>query len=253
MSTAFHVAFFVFLVLHACHSLLEGRRRRRAQALETGDTPIGDDAPARRFQPVVVLVHGPLFILSCYYAFEMGAFSRDLISPLYISVGLVLGHLIFALSLGFIHGSLREGYELFADVRDLWRFMWDSPYVLTRFLSVSIGEEIIWRVAAQTLIGAVTGSATAGIVAAAVLFSVCHDHFFSNTRRVSLEFVLFALLLGGLYHMTGSLILVIVVHAMRDIEIAYLEYCAKVAEYGSRDKAADHIEQLYATPGVIRT
>jgi membrane protease YdiL (CAAX protease family) len=85
----------------------------------------------------------------------------------------------------------------------------------------------------------------AGILAVAAAFVVVHKHFFENTWHISLEFVIFALLLGGLYFWTGSFILVMVIHALRDIEIAYLEYLIKVEELGDAEQAAKAIEQAY--------
>ena len=85
----------------------------------------------------------------------------------------------------------------------------------------------------------------AGIVLIAAAFVVVHKHFFENTWYVSVEFCAFALLIGVLYYWTESFILVIVIHALRDIEIAYLEYLVKVEELGDEAQAAHAIEQAY--------
>ena len=80
-----------------------------------------------------------------------------------------------------------------------------------------------------------------------------HKHFFENTRAVSVEFCAFGLLLGVLYYWTQSFVLVVVIHAMRDIEIAYLEYLIKVEELGDEEAAAKSIEQSYMTVPPERT
>jgi len=264
------IVFLCFLALHVVHSIAAGRQKRRAalagdagttrdsetsaagtETAPEGGEPLGDKP--QRVSPLATLIHGPLFIMACYYGFQHDVWSRQLISPVYIALGLVLGHAIFAFSLTFIHHSLREGWEILVDVRDLWRFTFDAPAVLSRFISVAVGEEVIWRVAAQPILSGLLESAALGIVLVAILFSLCHDHFFNNTFMVGAEFVVFALILGGMYYVTSSLILVILVHALRDIEIAYLEFCAKVAEYGDRERASAFIDQSYAMAKMQRS
>lgn len=182
---------------------------------------------AKRFG---VLLHAPLFAAACYLGAKNGVFSRQLVSPPYIAAGLIAGHLIFGVSLLATHQSWRDAVAQFVDLHPLWEFIADNPNVLMRFVGVSLGEELIYRVAAQPLAIACTGSRVAGILAVAALFSVVHRHFLRNPMGQSAEFVAFAILLGVLYHLTGSLILVIVVHAVRNIEIAYLEQLIKAGE-----------------------
>jgi len=43
---------------------------------------------------------------------------------------------------------------------------------------------------------------------------------------------------------TGSFILVVLVHAVRDIEITYLDYCVKAEELGDEQRALHEIEHL---------
>ena len=69
-----------------------------------------------------------------------------------------------------------------------------------------------------------------------------HAHFFRNSLTQSVEFVMFALLLGVLYWLTGSLIFVIAIHAIRNIEIAYLEFLGKLEELGDEGEALREIE-----------
>ena len=187
----------------------------------------------------------PLFAVACYIGFQEGVFSRQLVSPVYIAGGLVLGHLIFAASLFATHRAWRDVWAHLFDFGGLWRFSVDNPIVLYRFISVAVAEELIWRVAAQTIVISWTGSAVAGIALIAVAFSVVHKHFFQNSVGVSLEFLGFSLAVGALYYWTGSLILVIVIHAVRDIEIAYLEYAIKLDETGDEEAAVREIENQY--------
>jgi membrane protease YdiL (CAAX protease family) len=225
------VAVLVLLALHIVHAVVTNRLvdapRTKAHFLAT------------------VLAQSPLFIVSCVYALVLGAFSRQLVSPLYIALGLLAGHLIFGLSLFATHRSMSDTLELFFDFRSVSAFSIDYPVVLTRFIGVAVGEEIIWRAAAQTELLQRFGSPVAAIFVVALLFSVVHKHFFRNTLGVSLEFLAFAITLGALYYLTESLILVIVIHAVRDIEIAYLEYLVKVDEIGDAELAAQEVEKTF--------
>jgi len=234
-----HALFWTLLVAHIAYSLVMNR-------LQTGEHPRG------RARTIHVLLQGPLLWSAVYFGFHMGVFSRELVSPLYIGVGLLAGHLIFGISVLATHLSWRDAWTHFFDFGPLWNFTMDSPVVLTRFLGVALAEELIWRVVGQTLaIEALSRYCSEpvaiglGIVLIAAAFVVVHKHFFENTWYVSVEFCAFALLIGVLYHWTQSFILVIVIHALRDIEIAYLEYLVKVEELGDEAQAAHAIEQAY--------
>jgi len=209
-------AFLLLFAAYAANAVLANR----------GD---GGVAP-RAFRVTSAAFHVPLFILACVYASREGAFSRQLVSPLYIAAGLLAGHLIFGVSLLITHQSLRAAVEQFFDMHALWAYAVENPRVLMRFLAVSVSEELVYRVAAQPLLIEATGNAAAGIVLVAAVFSVVHKHFFRNPVAQSLEFIGFALLLGVLYYGTGSLVLVLVIHAVRNAEIAFLEYLLEQQE-----------------------
>lgn len=189
------------------------------------------------------LVQTALFGMAFWVGAKRGVLSRDLVSPIGIGAGLVAGHLIFGVSLLISDRSLRDAAEHFVDLPSLWSYAVESPSVLSRLVAASISEEMIYRVAAQTMLIERTGRPILSILAIAMVFCVVHRHFFRNSLIVSLEFVGFAVLLGALYYWTGSLILVLVIHAVRNIEIDYLEYLVKSYDEG----AADPEEQLAAT------
>lgn len=224
--------FLALLGLHIGHSVVANRRPEPA-------------TPSRRGRLVLLATQTPLFLLACYFGGQEGVFSRQLVNPVYIGVGLLAGHLIFVLSLLVTHRSWEDAHSHFFDLGGVWNFTVENPVVLYRFSTVAVAEELIWRVGAQPLLIGMTGSPTVGIIVVAVAFAVVHRHFFQNSPAVSFEFLIFSLLLGGMFYWTGSLILVIVVHAVRDIEIAYLEYAIKVHELGDEEEAVRHIEQQY--------
>lgn len=222
--------FFAFLAGYVVHALAAGR---------APISPAG--RPRRPLGGLVIQV--PLFWTAVYFAWQHGAFSRALLSPVYITLGFLAGHLIFGISVFIVCRSFRDGLRHFADINSLWEFAVDSPLVLFRYLGVAFSEELVFRVAAQTQLVKLTGSAWAGIVVIAAAFVLVHRPIFQRERHVILEFIGFALLLGVLYHYTQSFILVIVVHALRDIEISYLDYLVKYAELGDKYLATRAIEQ----------
>jgi len=171
-----------------------------------------------------------LFALAVLFANRLGYLSRDLISPLGIGAGLLAGHVIFGMSLLATHREAGDVAGHMTEWTPLWEYLVDHPRVLTQFITVSVAEEMIYRAGLQPLLITWTGGAAAGIVLAAIAFALVHDHFFRNSVAQSSEFLAFSLLLGVLFWWTGSLILVIVIHAVRNIEISYIEQLVHAEE-----------------------
>lgn len=205
-----------------------------------------EDDP-KRSSPISVLIQAPLFLLALYITVDQETLSRELVSLPRILAGLLLGHVVFAVSIVLTQGSLGGAVRQFTALGAVIRFLSNNPMVIIRFLMVSLTEEIIYRAAAQPLLIEKVGSPLWGILAVAVIFSVTHWHFFRNPPMQSLEFVLFALLLGGLYYATGSLALVVMIHGVRNMEIVYLEYLVHKDKLGSAQAAQDEIDANYAT------
>jgi membrane protease YdiL (CAAX protease family) len=178
------------------------------------------------------LLQTPLFVLACGYGAAHGVFSRDWFSPLSIGLGLLGGHAVFALSLLVTHRNTREIAGHIGDLAGFGRFVREHPDTLFRLLLVSISEEMIYRATAQPLLSAWIGHPAAGIALVAAAFAMVHWHFFRNPPLQSLEFAGFSVLLGALYYATGSIMLVIVIHTVRNLEIAYLEYLIDLEEQG---------------------
>ena len=208
---------------------------------------------SRTTKVIAAVLHTLIFASACCLAAGMGAFSRQLASPVHIGAGLLAGHLIFGLSLLVTHLSWRAAASHFFDLGPLWEYVVENPMVLLRFMAVSIGEEVIYRAAAQPLAIDATGSTWAGILTVAVAFCVVHRHFFRNPSEQSIEFAGFALFMGVLYYWTGSLILVLVIHAVRNIEIAYLEETLDEDEQGEAPiKADDPSEECRMPSAFVR-
>ncbi len=194
----------------------------------------------------VFWLQSPLFFVASYIAVRQGIFTRDLVSPFSIGLGLLLGHLIFGVSLWLTHQVLRDAWGHFCDLQALWAFLVENPSLLLRFTTVSLTEEMIYRAAAQPLLCNWTHWPLFSVVVVAISFSLVHDHFFRNPWMQSLEFLLFSLLLGALYYWTHSLSLVIVIHTLRNLESVYLEYLVKVDELGDAVLAQQAIDAAYA-------
>jgi len=237
------VVFMCFLALHVVHSLISNRRG--------GD---GGQLSHERPNPFMLLSQTPMFLIACFLAFEAGLISRALLSPAYFGLGLIAGLLIFCGSVLLIHASVLGAIEVFSHGLRMVRFTLDCPAVLSRFITVAFAEELIYRGVAQPIVIAWTGSAWIGILVIAFLFAIVHHHFFRNSWRVSSEFLAFGIVLGWLYWFTGSLLFVMVIHAVRDIAIAYLEFEEKMEETGGDwEAAADAIDAAYRPTRALRT
>lgn len=210
--------------------LLNQLRRRR------GDVD-GAEVSSPFFYVAGGALQSVLLVLALYIAFQAGALGRGLFDPKWVILGLIAGHLVFGISLGFSHrsfDSIRDIVAYVFDVRPLGRYLAQSPRQVFACLDISLIEELIYRVAAQGVILALTGSPWVAIGITAVVFSMVHRHFFYNHIVDSIEFLAFSLLLGALYYWTGSLMLVVLIHTVRNIEIVFFDHS------GTPDEAMHH-------------
>lgn len=210
-------------------ALLLGQLRKRDRAGQAGG-PL-----ARLFYLSGGLLQTALLALACLIGYNEGVIGRSLFDPKWVILGIVAGHAVFAVSLVFSHRSLdtlRDIFQYATDPRPLGRFLGQSPRQLFACLDVSLIEEMIYRVAAQGVLLALTGEPWVAIGVTAIVFSVVHRHFFYNHVVDSLEFLAFSILLGVLYHVTGSFMLVVMIHTMRNIEIVYFDHAAAPTQNG---------------------
>lgn len=261
-----------FLVLLAVYAVYATYRNRLVQRADSPHPPLNTVLfavppfvvaclsalkPRRKREIVAGYLQFILFALACLLGMGHAVYTRRLVSPVDIALGLLAGHLVFGASLLITQRSFREAFLHLADFRPIWSFAVENPSVLMQYISVSVAEELIYRVAAQPALAALTGHPWLAILVVAGVFCVVHEHFFKNPPEQSAEFFGFALLLGVLYYLTGSLILVIVIHAMRNIEIAFLEELLLVEACGDDELAGiEHeyaagarVAVLLATPG----
>lgn len=191
------------------------------------------------------LIQSGLFLLAGYYAWDFGFIGRGLVHPGYVAAGLLVGHLIFIVSCVVTRGAMHFMKGHVFNLSAQRAFLKENPDIILRFAVVAFSEELIYRAAAQPLLIGVTNSPVAGILVVAVAFSVVHWHFFRNPLLESAEFVGFALLLGVLFHLSGNLTFVVLVHVVRNLEIVFIEYRMALEETGDPEAAQAAVEGEY--------
>jgi membrane protease YdiL (CAAX protease family) len=204
----------------------------------------------RTVSAVKVLFQLPLFFIALYMALHFNELNRRIVSLLELGPGLVFGHLIFVVSVFATHGSWRDCREILTDIGGLKDFFITNPNLVFRTIQLAFTEELIYRAALQTLLVLWWGPAAA-ILATALLFALSHEHVFQNTWRETAEFTAFSLLLGSVYYLTTSLAAVIAIHAVRNFEIAWLEFCARAVELDDEAAAQLELDKKYRQESAI--
>ena len=197
--------------------------------------------PAQLLQTVLVLI-------ALRYTWVSGALSRGLWSPLDIAAGILLGHVLFAVSLAITHQHLGDVVRHAANLRGIADFLRKTPEICVRFLGVAAVEELVYRAGAQEMLMGMPGGAFTAIGVTTLCFCLLHNHFLKNGFVSAFEFVLFTLAIGLMYYYTASLALVIVAHWVRNVESAYLDFCALVEDTHDEDEALRVMSTRHASP-----
>ena len=131
-----------------------------------------------------------------------------------ILVGAILGAALFILMalVGlFLQRYVFSYLELMRELRQLFKSLnWLTIIVISIMAGVS--EELLFRGVLQSYL-IEKSSVLLGIVASSALFGLMH---FFNKLYILLTFIV-SLFLGWLYYFTGSLLLVVVLHAVYDV------------------------------------
>lgn len=197
--------------------------------------------PGQLLQTVLVLI-------ALRYTWVSGALSRGLWSPLDIAGGAVLGHVLFAVSLAITHQHLGDVARHAVNLRGIAGFVRRTPEICVRFFGVAAVEELVYRAGAQEMLMGMPGGAAPAIGVTALCFCVLHNHFLKNGFVSAFEFVLFTLAIGLMYYYTSSLALVVLVHWVRNVESAYLDFCALVEDTHDEDEALRVMSTRHASP-----
>ncbi len=171
-----------------------------------------------------LLVGHVLFLLALFRYIGL-AFTPTAKTPIFFLSGIVAGQILFGVALIATKQSLREAVRITLPVWDVAKYYRAQPLIVLRFLGVALFEEFLWRVAVQTfLIASFAGESLAlacpFIIFVALAFTMLHRNRFHDWYQ-RFEFVLFSLTLGFAYYGTGSYIFVVMIHAVRDIQIHY--------------------------------
>lgn len=218
-----------------------------------GNRRADDVHPGTRYS---AYLQAPLFAVAAVIAAQTGALGRNLVMPEYVVLGLALGYAVHAFSLlltnGFLdlNALLRGLVEYFSDWKGRGRYFAESPSIMLMLAVNSVTEEIIYRAVAQPLLTQLTGQPWVAIGVVAVVFSLAHRHFLRGPLLEGVEFLAYAVLLGALYYAAGSLMLVIVVHTVRNFELYYQQFLIHAEKLGS-EEAAYAAQEKGGLPGRI--
>ncbi|MBI1319209.1 MAG: CPBP family intramembrane metalloprotease [Candidatus Hydrogenedens sp.] len=190
------------------------------------------------------LMQSPLVILSFVLAWHYHALDRGVFSLPMIVAGLLVGHVIFAISVYATHRDWDDALAVFLDWESLRDYFVNNPNVSFRIVNLSLTEELIYRVVLQHLTITHLGF-WPGLLLTALLFGLSHEHLFRNHTRETAEFLVFSVLLGAVYYATGSLVLVVAIHAVRNFEIAIIDFNGRAHDLGSEAEAQRELDRAY--------
>jgi len=196
------------------------------------------------------LLQTVLILIALRWMWLSGGLTRTLWSPVDIGAGLVLGHLLFVVSLGITHQHPGDVARHAVDLRSIAAFTSKTPELCLRFLGVAAIEELVYRAAAQDMLLTLWGRPLPAIGVTALSFCLLHNHFLKNGLVSAFEFILFTLTIGVVYYYTSSLTLVILAHTVRNVESAYLEYCVLMQHNHDETEALRMLNTRGASPAV---
>lgn len=222
--------FLIIWLVYNVHALVSNLRGRKRSSMS-----------AQAMQTVLVL-------LALRWTWMSGALSRNLWSPLDIALGLALGHLLFAFSLAVTHQHLGDVLRHASDLRGMAAFIGKAPEICVRFLGVAAIEELVYRAAAQEMLTGLLNGPVPAIGVGTICFCLLHDHFLRNGFISAFEFFLFTLAVGVLYYYTSSLALVVLVHWVRNVESAYLDFCVMVETTHNEEEALRVLGGRHTSP-----
>jgi membrane protease YdiL (CAAX protease family) len=136
-------------------------------------------------------------------------------TPVGLSAGLLLGSALVASAWGLFRGYPRFSNRLVELQADTYRFLGRDlrwPAIVVIAFAAGIGEEVLLRGGLQTLLGDYVGTFLAIILASAVFAAI-------HLARPVITALLFAIgiVFGTVYWFTGSLLAVMIAHALYDV------------------------------------
>ncbi|NLN94518.1 MAG: CPBP family intramembrane metalloprotease [Candidatus Hydrogenedens sp.] len=216
-----------FLLLWLVHTLISGYKHMRGYPLRL----IPD-----------TLLQGVVLLCALWWAWNQQLLTRHLWSPFDMSLGILLGHGLFFVSLLLTHCHLGDAFRIFISLREIADFAGRVPTFCIRMLGLCFVEELVYRVTGQSILIQLLPYEWMAIVLTALGFSLMHGHFFRSGWGSALEFFFFSLIIGALYAYTLSVALVVFVHFIRNLESSYLDYYAMLQEGKDPEEASASLE-----------
>jgi len=173
----------------------------------------------RRLSRVNLVVRNVLLLLGV--ALNWQAFrGAPPFRPLLIPVALVCGQLLYVGAVLATGLSLREAAHAAIPSPNIAVSFVRHPVLLLQYCFFATFEEFLWRATAQRFLTLLLSSTGIAVVMTALLFTILHTKMFTHDVE-KIEFMVFSLILGLIYHLTASLLFVVLVHLVRDLNIKF--------------------------------
>lgn len=136
--------------------------------------------------------------------------------PKEIIWGILAGQILFIFSVLVTTLSFKITFNYLKKVVFLASYYLKSWRSAAFYLTAAFFEEVVWRVSVQSLLG----YSYPAILITSLLFTA--DHW-KKTKFIELfELFLFSCILGVCFYKTHSLILIVIIHAIRNVNSEYL-------------------------------
>lgn len=138
--------------------------------------------------------------------------------PLLIPVALLCGQLLYVAAVLATKLSIKEALSAAIPSADIATTCRRQPLLLVQYCFMVTYEEFLWRASAQQFLEDIFTNAPSAILMTACLFTLLHQKKLKlNAERI--EFLVFSIILGLIYYFTASLLFVVLVHAMRVVNV----------------------------------
>ena len=138
--------------------------------------------------------------------------------PLLIPVALICGQLLYMVAVFATKLSIKEALSAVIPSADIATTCRRRPLLLAQYCFMVTYEEFLWRATAQRLLEDMLANAAGAILITACLFTLLHLKMFDHNVE-KIEFLVFSVVLGLIYYFTASLLFVVLVHAVRDVNV----------------------------------
>jgi membrane protease YdiL (CAAX protease family) len=165
--------------------------------------------------------------------------------PLLIPIALLCGQLLYMAAVLATKLSIKEAVSAAVPSANIATTCRRSPLLIVQYCFMVTYEEFLWRATAQRFLEDMLANAPAAILVTACLFTLLHQKMLDHNME-KIEFLVFSVVLGLIYYLTASLLFVVLVHAVRDLNVK----CRVPDSGGERpDLAPSHRARPEPAPG----